>query len=109
VWEFDGLNLFKAGDSLRSFLFTLKNPHNMPAKRFVLMEREKQKAISCDSESGPLFGNDIHISEDCNANTSSIAALGHYYTNDTGLDWRIVLTGSLNFRVKEIEVFEITA
>jgi hypothetical protein len=30
------------------------------------------------------------------------------HTNDTGLDNTVVFTGSLNFQVKEVEVFEIT-
>jgi hypothetical protein len=30
------------------------------------------------------------------------------YTSDTGLDGKIVFTGSKNFQVREIEVFEIT-
>jgi hypothetical protein len=38
-------NCWKADDSLRSFLFTLKNPHNIPARRFALKVDEKDKAI----------------------------------------------------------------
>jgi hypothetical protein len=33
-WDEDGR--FKADDSLKSFLFTLKNPHDIPARRFAL-------------------------------------------------------------------------
>jgi hypothetical protein len=33
---------------------------------------------------------------------------GNTYTNDTGLGGKIVFTGSNNFEMREIEVFEIT-
>jgi hypothetical protein len=102
-----------AGDhNLKSFLFTLKNPHNIPARRFALKVEMKSQAIYCSSGLGPCFGNDIGVSNDCNINTSSNnsgTVLGSSYTNDTGLGDRIVFAGSKNFQVKEIEVFEITA
>jgi hypothetical protein len=53
-------------------------------------------------------GGGMYVSDNCNANTSSCTNLGLAYTNDTGLDGRTVFTGSLYFKVKEIEVFEIT-
>jgi hypothetical protein len=101
----------KTDNSLKSFLFTLKNPHNIPARRFALKVNERGAAIYCDSECGPSFGgdgSDIRVSNDCNANTDSWAYF-YRYDNDTGLDRYIVFTGSYHFQVKEIEVFEITA
>jgi hypothetical protein len=53
--------------------------------------------------------NGIVVSYGCNANTGSCTFLGDTYTNDTGLDGYIVFTGSADFQVKEIEVFEIAA
>jgi hypothetical protein len=100
-------NCWKVGDSLRSFVFTLKNPHNIPARRFALKAEEKWRAIECDSRWGPCFG-DSAVSDNCNANTSSATSLGTAYTNDTGLYGNTVFTGSRYFQVKEIEVFEIT-
>jgi hypothetical protein len=97
----------KSDDSLRSFLFTLKNPHNIPARKFALKAEKKQSAIYCDSARGPCFYG-MGVYDDCNANTDSYTDLGHTYTNDTGLDGRTVFTGSEYFKVKEIEVFEIT-
>jgi hypothetical protein len=96
----------KSDDSLKSFLFTLKNPHNIPARKFGLKAEEKQKVIFCHSEWGPWFGG-MGVSGNCNANTHSYTDLGGVYTNDTGLDRKTVFTGSKNFKVKEIEVFEI--
>jgi hypothetical protein len=106
-WESRTSNYTKADNSLRSFLFTLKNPHNIPARRFALKAEEKSSAIGCDSEWGPYFGCDIGVSSDCNAGSWSYISLGRDYTNDTGLDGRTVFTGSYRFQVKEIEVFEI--
>jgi hypothetical protein len=109
VWNGDGSNCWKADDSQKSFLFTLKNPRNIPARRFALKATEKWRAIRCNSECGPIFGGgDIAVSGNCNANINSSTSLGSSYTNDTGLDRYIVFTGSLYFRVKEIKVFEIT-
>jgi hypothetical protein len=108
----DENNCWKADDSVTSFLFTLKNPHNIPARRFALKFKKKRAAIYCSSTRGPCFGDgwgcDIAVRENCNSNTNSNTWLGTVYTNDTGLRDTVVLTGSENFRVKEIEVFEIT-
>jgi hypothetical protein len=103
-------NCCKADGSQKSFLFTLKNPHNIPA-RFALKAEKKHFAICCNSERGPEFGVgpcDIAVFDNCNTNTGSWTFLGSSYTNDTGLNREVVFTGSGNFRVKEIEVFEIT-
>jgi hypothetical protein len=102
-------NRFKADPSLKSFLFTLKNPHNVPARRFPLKAEMKNGAIFCNSNFGPFFGRDIAVYDGCNANTKSVTSLGNTYTNDTGLDGMTFFTGSHYFQAKEIEVFEITA
>jgi hypothetical protein len=92
--------------NLKSFVFTLNNPHNVQPRRFALKERMAHEAIGCDSECGPCFG-DIHVSDNCNANAESFTSSGWSYINDTGVGASF-LTGSQNFQVKEIEVFEIT-
>jgi hypothetical protein len=106
-WESPSQWKYKADDSEKSFLFTLKNPHNIAPRRFALIPAEKQRAILCNSEDGPWF-NGMRVSDNCHANTWSCTDLGTVYTNDTGLDGDVVLAGSYFFRVKEIEVFEIT-
>jgi hypothetical protein len=99
----------KADPSLKSFIFTLKNPQNVPARRFALKAEEKDEAIYCSSKWGPWFSCDIVVSDDCNANTNSCTSdFGYSYTNDTGLDGEEFFTGSKYFQVKEVEVFEIT-
>jgi hypothetical protein len=100
-------NRYKADRSLKSFLFTLKNPHNFPARKFALKAKEKDKAIKCWSLYGPYFS-DICVYDNCNAYTLSCTCLGESYANDTDLDGKTFLTGPGNFTVKEIEVFEIT-
>jgi hypothetical protein len=88
-------------------LFTLKNPNNFPARRFALNPEEKDSAIFCGDTRCQDF-NDIAVLDNCNANTHSYTLFGRSYTNDTGLDEKVVFTGSEYFKVKEIEVFEIT-
>jgi hypothetical protein len=100
----------KADDSLKSFLFTLKNPHNIPARRFPLKANRKECAIDCHSEYGPLFGENgcgICIWDNCNAHSESNTGFDSY-NNDTGQAGDDFFTGSSDFQVKEIEVFEIT-
>jgi hypothetical protein len=89
-------------------LFTLRNPHNLRARRFELKGSAKNDAIYCDSSCGPHFW-DILVSDGCDANTQSgTDFFGSYYVNDTGLDGPTFLAGSRRFTVKEIEVFEIS-
>jgi hypothetical protein len=97
----------KADPSQKSFLFTLKNPHNVPARRFGLKAECKDEAIRCESDFGPNFW-DICVCQKCNARPNSFTSgFAARYTNDTGLDGTTFFTGSEKFRVKEIEVFEI--
>jgi hypothetical protein len=107
-WEAPQHSKSKADPSLTSFLFTLKNPHNIPARKFALKDQAKDDAIYCDSWWGPRF-RDIAVSDDCNANAKSYTSLfGTSYANDTGLPRETFFTGLAKFTVKEIEVFEVT-
>jgi hypothetical protein len=100
---------FKGDPSLKSFIFTLTNPHRVAPRRFALKVEQKDKAICCRHDWGPHFG-DIFVSGNGDANPHSFThSFGTRYTNDTGLEGRTFLTGSANFRLKEIEVFEIVA
>jgi hypothetical protein len=100
-------NRYKADPSLKSFLFTLKNPHNSPARKFALKAEAQDKAIQCISKWGPRF-RDIAVSDNCNANPHSWSFVGNSYVNDTCVDGTTVSTGSHTFTMKQIEVFEIT-
>jgi hypothetical protein len=106
--EWESHYCWKADASLKSFLFTLKNPHNVPAWRFALKAEKKDEAIFYSSGRGPDFC-DIGVWDNCNENTDSFTySFGTRYTNDTGLDGKTFFTGSLHFQMKEIEVFEIS-
>jgi hypothetical protein len=100
-------NCWKADPSVKSFLFTLKNPHNIPARKCTLKAGQKNWAIMCRSDWGPRLS-EIAVSGNSNANTNSWTHLGSTYNNDAGMDGKTFFTGSENFQVKEIEVFEIT-
>jgi hypothetical protein len=106
-WESRDDWKWKVDDSLKSFLFTLKNPHNIPARKFTLKPENKHHAIGGFAERGPSFW-DVQVYDECNANTDSYTCLDCSYANDTALDNFVVFTGSKDFKVKEIEVFEIT-
>jgi hypothetical protein len=85
-WESRKRNCLKADASVKSFLFTLKNPHNVPARRFASKDEKKDEAIYCYSGCGPSFC-DIGIRDKCNANINNYTyCFGDSYTNDTGLD-----------------------
>jgi hypothetical protein len=46
----------KGDDSLRSFLFTLRNPHGVPPQKFALRAEKRHSAIDCNSTFGPTCG-----------------------------------------------------
>jgi hypothetical protein len=101
-------NRFKADPSPKNFLFMLKNLLNVPARRFALKAEKKERALDCRSDKGPIFYS-IHVSNYCNKNSYSYTSVfGSSLTNDTELDENTFFTGSANFQVKEIEMFEIT-
>jgi hypothetical protein len=67
-------NCYKTDPSLKSFLFPLMNPHNIPAMKFALMAKKNAEAICCDN---------------CDANPISHAyRLAQSYVNDIGRDGR---------------------
>jgi hypothetical protein len=113
-WESESGFTVKGDDSQASFLFTLKNPSGIPPQKFPLLEDRKHDAISCGVGSGPAFGrgSDISVSDDCNANDTSCTCFGAGYrkrqTYANNINVKDFFTGSKHFRVKEIEVFEIS-
>jgi hypothetical protein len=110
-WESPTREKPKGDDSLRSFLFTLRNPHGVPPRKFALKKEKKWSAIGCDSRCCAIFGDcDIGISDNCNT-TTSITRIGTRWGSDTtyanDTQFREFFTGAFEFTVKEIEVFEI--
>jgi hypothetical protein len=105
-WESHIGGKCKGDDSLRSFLFTLQDPHGVQPRKFAVMAERKQYAIWCPSDRGPQFGYpyELFVGDGLMGATDNF---GKVYTNDTGLNGKTFFTGADKFTVKEIEVFEI--
>jgi hypothetical protein len=102
---------YSADNTMKSFLFTLKNQHNIGAKIFPLKEDQKSYAIYGHPSFGVIFGcgHNLCVYDKCNiTNSNYTTSFGTAYTNDTGLSGDTVFTGGPHFRVREIEVFELT-
>jgi hypothetical protein len=105
--QWDCSDKYKPDPTLTSFIFTLKNPHDFPPTKFRLKSEKKDFAILCDSSRAAVF-RDISVSDNSNTNAESFTRFfGRSYNNPTDLDERTFFTGSEDFTVKEIEVFEI--
>jgi hypothetical protein len=105
-WEGPLLATRKGDSSGRHLLFTVRNPHNLPAQVFPVKPDCQSSAITVSSHHGPCFGEcDLLICDCCDANASHARGFGSSYENTTGVEGRAVFTGSDAFTVKEIEVF----
>jgi hypothetical protein len=109
AWDTPPSGSYRADNTGKSFLFSLKNPRNTEPKIFPLSKPDA--AIYCGSSYGPIFGNgwDIYVGNNCDQGANSGTALGRSYTNDTGIVGNEVLAGQSTFQVKDIEVFTITS
>jgi hypothetical protein len=105
-------NTRKSDNNLRSFLFTLTNPHGIPPRKFVLKAERKQYAMYWNSTRCAVLGSDCEllVSDNCNTNTESYTKIGTRWSNTTyenDTTFEDFFTGAKKFTVKEIEVFEI--
>jgi hypothetical protein len=100
-------NEWVSDPSLKSFVFTLKNLHNLPPR--IFKQQRENYAILCNSSYGPVFGNGHTLSvwDQCHTSNSSYSNFGSAYPNDTGIAGNQVLAGTQHFTVEEIEVFEV--
>ena len=94
------------------FVFTLKNPHNIPPAKFNMKKEWLNHSICCDGKIGPIFGcNDIRIENECNIRNNKFTYYdfhpGEYCFEDTTGKKRLLFTGTKTFIVKEIEVYNI--
>ena len=94
------------------FVFTLKNPHNIPPCKFNMKKEWLNHSICCDGRRGPIFGcNDIRIEDECNIKNNKFTYFdfqpGEYCFDDTTGKKRLLFTGEKSFTVKEIEVYNI--
>ena len=104
-------NARRKGNGLE-FIFTLKNPHNIPPSKFNIQKCWLDHSICCDINLGPIFGcNDIRIENNCNIKSNSFGYYdfkpGEYCFDDTTGKKRMLFTGSSTYKVEEIEVFKI--
>jgi hypothetical protein len=96
-------------NSMKSFLFTMKNPHGLSPRVFGLKANGLNGAVQCSSTWGPVFGAcEIYVRDQCNSANQNSTSLGKRYINDTGLTGDAIFTGRSSFTVQEIEVFELT-
>ena len=94
------------------FIYTLKNPHNIPPSKFNIQKSWLDHSICCDINLGPIFGcNDIRIENNCNIKSNSFGYYdfkpGEYCFDDTTGKKRMLFTGNSTYKVEEIEVFKI--
>jgi hypothetical protein len=109
AWESrPATNHWKGDTGPSSFLFTLRNPlgAKVPPQTFTIRDEKRSQALCCSSDWGPRFFG-ISVSPDCTTDNKSYSHL-EGYPNNTGLVGNTVFTGSPNFLLKEIEIFEIT-
>jgi hypothetical protein len=93
--------------TLKSFLFTIKNPHNLAPR--IFKQQNQAYTIYPNGAYGPTFGHghDLHVCDECHSSTGSYARPGYAYADDSGISEFLVFTGTQNFTVEEIEVFEV--
>jgi hypothetical protein len=98
----------EGGPSQKSFIFTFKDPHDVPTRTLPLKNGKLGTAIVCDTRCGPSFY-DIRVQDNCNTNSESYTYnFGRKYLNETGMQGKTFFTVVENFRANEIEGFEIT-
>jgi hypothetical protein len=104
--SWDSSGQWKADNTRKSFLFTLTNPRNSEAHKFLISDTFSE--IQCDSRYGPGFwsSHNIYGSDHCNTSISQYTTLGGSHVNDTGIDGTQVFTGECLVTVKDIEVFQ---
>jgi hypothetical protein len=108
-WESRTIKCYRPDPSRKTFIFTLKNHHNIPARRFR-MNDTAEGPVFCEPRNGPNFCL-IGVYDQCNESNKNYAKFFESnidkFNNDTGLDGDEVFVPSGHFRVKEIEVFQI--
>jgi hypothetical protein len=96
-------NTYQADPARKSFLFTLRNPHKYPSRRFRLNATDAHRAIICNDGCGPFF-------QASNTTPRSYTRkVGMTYENETGLGGgtkeNTFFTGAPHFTVAEVEDF----
>jgi hypothetical protein len=101
-----------SGDpSQKSFLFTLKNPHNVPPRRFVMKSTKQANVLYCETSYLVWIGGSgaIGLMPGCDATSTSHNAgfePSGTFVNDSGHEGKTFFTGTDTYTVKEVEIFE---
>jgi hypothetical protein len=96
---------YQTDSSLKTFLFTLKNPHGISPRKFMV-KNGGVKAIYCTGDR-LAFGaeHSLCIWDNCTERTDNHVHFGNSFENDTGLNPPTLLNGTETFAVQEIEIF----
>jgi hypothetical protein len=97
--EYDVNDRWKRDDSMKTFLFMLKNSHNIPVRKSSIIPGMVRLLAM------PFM---FPITAMQSISCSCCADCGIVCTNNTGPDRDTVFTRAFSFQVKEITVFEIT-
>ena len=92
----------------KAFIFTLRNPHNIPPTKYTLINSGSYSLYDHVSYL-PTFGGglDMQTSENCNENNSNYFKFPNTFRDTTGFAGN-TFTGNSNWRANEIEVFIVS-
>jgi hypothetical protein len=116
VCPWDSVANWKGDDTMESFLFTLKNPHNISARKFRMVPNWNNYVLHCYPTESPILvwiGFCGAIAIQCDGNSRAIGNNGGFawpysnFVNDTGLNGATFFTGEDSFTVKELELFKL--
>ncbi|CAF1438613.1 unnamed protein product [Adineta steineri] len=91
-----------------AFLFTLRNPYNIPPTKYTIKSDRVANAIYHNNGYGPIFGSghDILILDNSNSNNRSYTNFPQSYNDTTGYG-KNTFTGADYFTTSGIEVFKL--
>jgi len=92
----------------QAFIFTLTNPHNIPATKFDVKLDKQDFAVCANSRMGPTFGTgpDIYVSHNSNMNTNSRTVFPTTFEDSTGIG-ESLFTGNDFYIAGDVEVYTI--
>jgi hypothetical protein len=92
---------------MKTFLFTLKNPHGLDPIRFGL-KAGGSNAIYCKSDRLAFgYAHDLCVWNNCDQNTASYTNIRNSFENDTGIGSTVLFDGASNSTVEELEVLAV--
>ncbi|CAF3615832.1 unnamed protein product [Rotaria socialis] len=107
-WKTPEDSLFGAPkEDSTAYLFTLTNPHHIPATKFKIRNDQIAQAVLHRDDHGPCFGSgDICMRSNSNVNSESHSRFPQTYVDTTDIG-KTLFTGSRYFATAEIETFRL--